>query len=114
MSFVSFLEIEIVIYSILIFFACVKFFAGLCQGNDIYFCGNETVNSYLAESFSRKTSMESASKGTRGRMMEWRNPRLRQRTFAKRKLGCDMDSHKEPMNGVADGNIGSGASSGFA
>ena len=25
-----------------------------------------------------------------------------------------MDSHKEPMNGAADGNIGSGASSGFA
>ncbi|MBR7160868.1 MAG: hypothetical protein IKD07_00495 [Clostridia bacterium] len=47
-------------------------------------------------------------------MMEWGNPRLRQRTFAKRKLGCDMDSHKEPMNGAADGNIGSGASAGFA
>ena len=46
--------------------------------------------------------------------MEWGNPRLRQRTLAKRKLGRDMDSHKEPMNGAADGNIGSGASSGFA
>jgi len=33
---------------------------------------------------------------------------------AKRRLGSDMHSHKEPMNGAADGNIGSGASSGFA
>jgi len=40
--------------------------------------------------------------------MEWGNPRLRQRALAKRKLGRDMDSHKEPMNAVY------GASSGFA
>ncbi|MBR7161382.1 MAG: hypothetical protein IKD07_03115 [Clostridia bacterium] len=29
-------------------------------------------------------------------------------------LGKHGGSHKEPMNGAADGNIGSGASSGFA
>jgi len=46
--------------------------------------------------------------------MEWGNLRLRQRTFAKRKLGREIDSLKEPMNGATDGNIGSGASSGFA
>jgi len=40
--------------------------------------------------------------------MEWGNPKLRQHTFAKRKLGRDIDSHKEPMNAVR------GASSGFA
>ena len=39
-------------------------------------------------------------------MMDWGNPRLRQRTLAKRKLGRDMDSHKEPMNAVTDSRIG--------
>jgi len=47
-------------------------------------------------------------------MMDWGNPRLRQRTLAKRKLGRDMDSNKEPWNGASDGNIGSVASAGFA
>ena len=47
-------------------------------------------------------------------MMDWGNPRLRQRTLAKRRTGFDMHSHKEPMNGASDGNVGSGASSGFA
>jgi len=47
-------------------------------------------------------------------MMEWGNSRLRQHTFAKRKLGRDIDSYKEPMNEATDGNIGSGVSSGFA
>ena len=40
--------------------------------------------------------------------MEWGNPMRRQRTPAKRRLGRDMHSNKEPMNAVY------GASSGFA
>jgi len=38
--------------------------------------------------------------------MEWGNPRRRQRTPAKRRLGRDMHSHKEPMNAVTDSRIG--------
>jgi len=44
--------------------------------------------------------------------MEWGNAGFCQRheeDFDRRE-----GSHKEPMNGAADGNIGSGASSGFA
>ena len=45
-------------------------------------------------------------------MMEWGNPRLRQRY--REGFGRHGGSHKEPMNGASDGNVGSGASSGFA
>jgi len=45
-------------------------------------------------------------------MMEWGKPGLRQRY--REGFGRHEGSHKEPMNGATDGNIGSGASSGFA
>jgi len=45
-------------------------------------------------------------------MMEWGNPRFRQRY--REGFGRHGGSHKEPMNGATDGNIGSGVSSGFA
>jgi len=45
-------------------------------------------------------------------MMEWGNLRLRQRY--REGFGRHEGSHKEPMNGAADGNIGSRASAGFA
>jgi len=45
-------------------------------------------------------------------MMERGNPRLCQRH--RESFGRHGGSRKEPMNGATDGNIGSGASSGFA